>query len=232
MRLLTCLTSTALVLAVLLAPGTAVAKKLDEAFIRIEINDTDGDGGIHVFIDGEGWDTMQMTGPNGDILLSIAAESAIGLQGVNEFFFESAEPSFDEQPLEDLLERFPAGVYRFRGVTTEGRRLRGRARLNHRIPDAPVQISPFDGESVDPDNAVFTWAPVDDPPGGEISGYEFIIECDEPEVEFLAQVESEVTSITVPPEFLDQDNDDCKWEILAIEDGGNQVISETEFSLD
>ena len=223
---------TVLALGVGVMQEPAAAKRLEETFIRIEINATDGDGGIHVFLDGEGWDTMQMTGPNGDVMFSVAADSSLGMQGINEIFFESAEPSFDVQPLDELLEMFPAGVYRFLGTTTKGRRLRGRARLNHRIPDAPVQLSPVDGEEVDPENAVFTWAAVDDPPGGEIAGYEVIVECDEPEVEFLAQVEPEITSITVPPEFLDQDNEDCKWEVLAIEDGGNQIISETEFSLD
>lgn len=211
---------------------SAAGKRLSDTFIRIEINDTDGDAGIHVFLDGDGWDTMQMTSPTGDVLFSVAAESSIGLQGITEFFFESAEPSFDEQSLEELLELFPAGVYRFLGTTTEGQRLKGKARLNHRIPDGPVQISPLDGESVDPDNAVFTWGAVADPPGGEIAGYEVIVICEDLEVESLFQVNADTTSVTVPPEFLNQGGEECKWEVLAIEDGGNQTISETEFSID
>ena len=39
--------------------------KLDETAIFIEINDTDGDAGIQIFLDGEGWDFMMVTDPNG-----------------------------------------------------------------------------------------------------------------------------------------------------------------------
>ncbi len=219
-------------LALILSPA-AQAKRLADAEIRIEINATDGDAGIQVFLDGEGWDTMQMTGPNG-VEFSVAAENSIGQQGITEFFFESAEPSFEEQSLDELLELFPAGLYRFEGTTTEGRRLRGKARLTHALPDAPVQLSPIDGEEVDPDNAVFEWAPVADPPGSEIVGYEVVVECDEPEfTKTTALVGADVTQITVPREVLGQeDADECKWEVLAIEDSGNQTISETEFSID
>ena len=56
------------------------------------------------------------------------------------------------------LELFPEGLYRFKGTTTEGKRLRGKARLSHAIPDAPVQISPLEDDEINPDNAVFTWA--------------------------------------------------------------------------
>ena len=216
-----------------MAAPEAWAKKLDEAEIRIEINATDGDAGIQVFLDGVGWDTMQMKGPNG-VEFSIAAESSIGLQGITEFFFESAEPSFDEQSLEELLALFPEGVYKLKGTTTEGKKLKGKARLTHALPDAPVQISPVDGEGVDPDEAVFSWEAVADPPGSEIVGYEVIVECEEPEfTKTTALVGADVTSITVPPEVLGQkDADECKWEVLAIEESGNQTISEAEFEID
>ncbi len=215
-------------------PGEAAAKKLEDTFIRIEINDTDGDAGIHVFLDGEGWDTIQMVGPGGEVMFSVAAEGSVGMQGLTELFFESAEPSFDVQPLEELLELFPAGKYRFRGTTKEGRKLKGNARLNHRIPDAPVQVFPLEDDEVDPSAAVLEWMPVADPAGGEIVGYEVIVECenDDTETEFFAQVEADVTTMTVPPEFLSLDDAECKWEVLSIEDGGNQTISESDFEIE
>ncbi len=222
-----------LVTSAFVAAPAAEAKKLADTAIYIEINDTDGDAGIHVFLDGEGWDTMQMTGPNG-VEFSVLAENSVGQQGITEFFFESAEPSFEEQSLEELLELFPEGNYRFRGRTTEGVTLRGRARLTHNLPDAPVQLSPIDGEAVDPDDAVFTWQAVADPPGSEIVGYELVIGCEASDfAEVVARVGPDVTSLTVPPEVLDQeDADECKWEVLAVEESGNQTISETEFSID
>ena len=87
---------------------------------------------------------------------------------------------------------------------------------------------------MDPDDAVFSWEAVADPAGSEIVGYEVVIECEEPEFSKLtALVNADVTQITVPPEVLNQeDADECKWEVLAIEESGNQTISETEFSID
>ena len=114
-------------LVVAAAPPAALAKKLADAEIFFEINDTDGDAGIQVFLDGEGWDVMELRGPNG-LEFSIAAQKGIGMQGITEFFFESAEPSFDVQTLEELLALFPEGEYKFKGFTTEGRRLKGRTR--------------------------------------------------------------------------------------------------------
>ena len=215
------------------ATPEAWAVKLSDAFIRIEINSTDGDAGIHIGLDGEGWDAMQATAPDGSVLFNVLAEGSVGFQGITEFFFESAEPSFEEQPLEELLELFPTGRYRFRGTTTEGSVLRGKARLNHRLPDGPVLVFPIDGEAVDPDDAVFEWEPVADPPGGEIVGYEIIAGCEDAEfVDYTAQVGSDVTSVTVSPEILNQGGEECKWEVLAIEAGGNQTISESEFEID
>ncbi|MFQ5526199.1 MAG: hypothetical protein ACE5GX_08040 [Thermoanaerobaculia bacterium] len=225
------LAALALVSGLIAAPASA--KKLDEAELRIEINSTDGDAGIHVILDGEGWDTMQMRGPNG-VEFSVAAENSVGFQGITEFFFESAEPSFEVQSLEELLELFPEGIYKFKGTTTEGRKLKGKARLTHALPEGPVLLSPVDGEGIDPDNAVFSWQEVADPPGSEIVGYEIVVGCEEPAfVDFVAQVGPDVTSLTVSPEILGQDGAaDCKWEVLAIEESANQTISETEFTVE
>ncbi len=44
-------------LAGMATPATAVVE-LDEAEIFIEINDTDGDAGIQIFLDGVGWKVM------------------------------------------------------------------------------------------------------------------------------------------------------------------------------
>ncbi len=212
------------------ATPAAWAVKLDDAEIYIEINATDGDAGIHVFLDGEGWDLMEMTGPNGTEF-AVMAENSVGQQGITEFFFESAEPSFEEQTLEELLELFPEGIYRFRGKTTEGRNLKGRAELTHALPDAPVQTFPVGGESVDPDNAVFTWDEVPDPDDSEIDIYQIVVECERPGSEMAVEVPADVTQITVPPEVLDGQRR-CKWEVLAVEESGNRTISETPFKVD
>ena len=145
-------------------------------------------------------------------------------------FLESAEPSFDEQPLEELLALFPEGRYRFEGTTTEGDRLKGTARLTHALPDAPVLVLPEeDDDAVDPANTVIQWEAVADPPGSSIVYYEVVVEREQGSLRvFVAQVGPATTSVTVPPEFMDAGTA-YKYEVLAVEKSGNRTISEREF---
>lgn len=216
------------------ATPEAAAKKLDEAEFFIEINSTDGDAGIQVFLDGEGWKRMKIFDPDGNKLVDTKNKGSVKIQGITEYFFESAEPSFDVQSLEELMALFPEGKYRFEGTTTEGETLTGKTKLTHDFPEGPMLTFPVGGQAVDPDNAVFTWEPVADPPGTEIVSYEVVVECDEPELTLTtALVNADTTSFSVSPEFLNQEDlDDCKWEVLAKEDSGNQTISEEPFSID
>ncbi len=220
-----------LVLVAGVAAPEAWAKKLDETGIWIEINDTDGDAGIQIFLDGEGWDRMKVFDPDGRKVMQVKAKRSVGIQGITELFLESAEPSFDEQPLDEFLALFPEGTYRFLGRTTDGKELKGKARLTHAIPGAPLQVFPVE-EDVDPENAEFVWELVADPPGSEIVLYQVVVECEEPELRvFSADVGPTVDSITVPPEFL-EGGEECKWEVLAVEESGNRTISEAEFDIE
>lgn len=203
--------------------------ELDASMIRIEINDTDGDAGIQVFLDGEGWDRMQVTDPTGRKILDFRGKGSVGQQGITELFFESAEPSFDEQPLEELLEMFPEGEYLFSGRTTEGERLLGEARLTHALPEGPVQLYPVDGETVDPGDLTLQWELVADPAGSAIVGYEVVVSREAAPVRtFKVDLPSTATSVTVPAEYLEAEAE-YKWEVLAIERSGNQTLSENEF---
>ncbi len=220
-----------LVLVAGVATPEAWAKKLSETAVFIEINDTDGDAGIQLFLDGVGWKRMKLFNPDGKKLFDIRARGGVGIQGLTEAFFESAEPSFEEQPLDEFLALFPEGIYRYSGVTTEGVELKGKARLTHALPVAPLLVFPVE-EDVDPEDAEFVWELVADPPGSEIVLYEIVVECEEPGLRaFTAEVGPTVDSITVPPEFL-EGGDECKWEVLAIEKSGNKTISEAEFGID
>ena len=83
---LTIVSLTAVLLALVMVPQAA-AVRLDETAIFIEINDTDGDAGIQIFLDGEGWDVMQVFDPNGTEILGVLGESSIAQQGITELFF-------------------------------------------------------------------------------------------------------------------------------------------------
>ena len=208
----------------------AASRRLAASNIFIEINATDGDAGIQVFLDGEDWDRMNVFDPNGRRILDFRGRRSVGLQGVTELFLESAEPSFDDQPLEEFLALFPAGVYRFSGRATDGAELRGRGRLTHALPDAPSLVLPAeDDDSVDPDDTVIEWLPVADPAGSRIVAYQVIVVREEPSLRvFSVDVDPGTSSVTVPPEFMEPGTA-YKYEVLAIETSGNRTLSEREF---
>lgn len=194
----------------------------EEVKIIIEVNATDGDAGLQIFFDAEDWREVEVFGPDGQTIFEVEGQSSLGEHGMTELFIESAEPSFEDLPLEEFLLRFPAGEYRFSGVTIEGDVLVGAATLTHAIPDGPVIVSPEEDSVQDPNNTVVRWEPVADPPGSEIVGYQVIVEG------FSVELPATATSVTVPPEFLEPGTE-YSFEVLAIEESGNQTITESFF---
>ncbi|MGH9244405.1 MAG: fibronectin type III domain-containing protein [Acidimicrobiales bacterium] len=199
-----------------------------ETKIIIELNATDLDAGIQVFLDGEGWERVKVFRPDGGKIMDITAQRAVRHVGVTELFFESAEPSLEDLPLEDLLAMFPEGDYQFEGRTVQGDTLFGTAGLTHAIPSGPVVTSPDPDVPTDPGSTVVAWEPVTDPPGIEIAGYQVIVELEDPLRVFSVDLPATATSLTVSPEFL-APGTHYMFEVLAISDGGNQTITEGEF---
>jgi hypothetical protein len=158
-------------------------------------------------------------------------------QGLTELFFESSEPSLAEVPLDEFLARFPEGVYEFEGRTVEGDEIEGEATLTHVIPKGPAIVSPSLASEappvVDPDNLVIAWEPVTETITGsqaiEIRGYQVIVEQVEPLRVHSIDLPALRTSVRIPPEFFAQRGTLHKFEVLAVEVGGNQTITEGEF---
>jgi hypothetical protein len=200
------------------------------ARILIEINATDGDSGLHAKLDAEGWRWVEIYDPRGKLIFHVMGGGGVRKTGLTELSFESAEPGFDELPLDEFLRRFPAGEYRFIGRTLEGDTLFSKATLTHALPDAPVLLSPPEDSVQDPNNTVVAWAPVADPPGSRIVNYEVIVtdESSSPERVLSAVLPATATSMVVPSAFLLPDGE-YKYEVLAIEEGGNRTISEAPF---
>ncbi len=204
---------------------------ISDARLKFEINDTDKDGGIQVFIDADPWRRMTIYDPSGRKLFRAVTKGSIGKQGGTELFLESGEPTFDEVSLEELLGRFPEGEYRFRGRGNQGEKLVGTALLTHNIPDGPELVSPLEGDGpVDPDNTVMRWLPVGPANGSPIIAYQVLVV--QPETDFAAipkitldiMMPASATSMTVPPGFLQRDTE-YEWEVLALEASGNQTLS-------
>jgi hypothetical protein len=204
--------------------------------IIIEVNATAGDAGIQISVDAPGWTRLKVFAPNGQKIFDGSGSGSVGMQGVTELFFESAEPSFEELPLAELFARFPEGNYTFVGTTVDGKTLNGKAALTHNIPDGPGIDFPAEGAALNPTMpVVIGWQPVTDPfPGTDsavtIVGYQVIVERVKPQPlrVFSVDLPATATQVTVSPEFL-QANADYNVEVLAIEAGGNQTISERRF---
>ena len=207
---------------------TAKPIHLEEATMIIEVNSTDGDAGLQAFLDGEPWSSMKISSPDGRTIVDVKNKGRLEHFGLTELFSESNEPPFDELPLRKFKKRFPAGKYRFRGRTIEGRKLVGKAKLSHEIPDGPEIASPTEGATVPRDGAVASWKPVPETGGVDVVGYRAIVERENPLRTFQVELPASVTSVTIPAEYLEP-NTRYKIEVQAIERSGNQTISELEF---
>lgn len=197
----------------------------------IEFNETDADVGVQSSLAGEPYKRLSAFGPNGRKILDLRPRRNLKLQGLSDFFFESAEPSLDEFSMSRFLRRFPAGIYEFETVTIDGLEQDGETWFTHVIPAGPEIVFPEDGDVVDPDDTVIEWEPVThttafNPPQRpvEIVGYQVIVTREDPLRVYSLDVPADVTSVSVPPEFLDPGTE-YELEVIAIEGSDNQTIS-------
>ena len=214
--------------------------ELADASLIIEVNSTDGDAGFQVFADGEGWRNLRVFEPNGRKIFHAMVEGGIRrIGGGTELFLESEEPEFaDLDELEDLIELLPEGEYRFIARTTDNDWAIGTAELTHVIPAGPDLIEPLPapGEEcatdVPVDDAVIAWMPVTTTIWGgpeiNVVAYQVIVEDEAAGLELAMTVNAGTTAITLPAEFLSSGTE-YAFEVLAIEEGGNQTITESCF---
>ena len=196
------------------------------AKIYFEYNATANDLGVHVFLDGEDWRKLKIVSPKDLAIFSVEGKAAYNRLGMTELFFEGAEPSLADLPLEELLALFPEGDYEFKGKTVDGTKLRGTGTLSHAIPDGP-SVSAVVGPG---DSLVITWTPVTGPPVGfpakpiNVVGYQVIVGA------FQVTVPATTTTVTDSPEFVASLAAGAQpFEVLAIEASANQTLTEGTF---
>jgi Fibronectin type III domain len=211
------------------AGGDLKPVEFSDARLKVEINATDGDAGLQIFLDGEAWNHVELLDPDGNAVVDVDVTGRAENYGLTELFSESSEPPFEEFPLDHFKALFPEGTYTFRGTTIDGTPMTGTATLTHDFPDGPQILSPAAGSRVERDQVVVTWSPVTTPPGIDIAGYQVLVVQEEPVLRvFSADLPATATRLTVPAEFV-QPRTEYKVEVLAIEAGGNQTLTELTF---
>lgn len=198
------------------------------ARIYIEYNSSANDLGFHVFLDAEDWLEVEIRNPAGATIFEVAGTGSYEDLGLTELFFEGAEPSLDEVPLEELFDLFPEGRYKFIGETVDGATLLSRPTLSHAVPAGSEVTATVNGDTV-----VISWTSVTGAPEGfpvqdvNVVGYQVIVGS------FQVTLPDTTTSVEVPEAYVQSLAPGTHdFEVLAIEESGNQTITEGTFELD
>jgi len=206
------------------SPGREVPLSISR--IYWEYNASADDLGVHVTLDGEDWKKLKIFRPDEQELFEVRGRGPYSQLGMTELFFEGAEPSLADFPLEDLLAMFPEGEYEFEGRTVDGEEIEGSSMFTHAIPDGPAVFAQVGSN----DFVRISWNAVTAPPLGfpnrpiVIAGYQVIVGT------FQVTLPPTAFSVTVPPEFVASlAPGEHPYEVLAIEQSGNQTLTEGTF---
>ena len=193
----------------------------EEAHIFFELNNTDGDLGLHAKIDGDPYKRLKLECGNGrkKKLLEVKVKGGLRKQGLTELFFESAEPTFDELTPEEFFERFPEGDCVVKGVTLDGEKVETETSITHLMPapavttvnGLPAAVS-CDAEELPEVSEPITiaWAEVTDshPLLGrtgetiEVINYQVVVEIDESPFHVSVILPPSARSFIVPTEII------------------------------
>lgn len=223
-----------------------------------QLNDTDGDLGIHLLVDGDPWKKLEIDDPRDRRLFYVLTQGRLRRQGLTEFKFESAEPTFDEFTAEQFFRRFPEGEYDIEAKRLNGEEYETTAVISHVMPAPPGGLS-VDGDPIpeecetddgaviasDGDAPVLSWLAVTgshpdlgDSGPVQIVRYEVAVERDEEPDEGITFLKLEsnmevlpgeaVVEFSVPSGLLDP-GDEVKFQILVQAANGNETSAESCF---
>lgn len=218
-------------------------QRFDQAELFLELNDTDGDLGLHAAIDGETWTQLKIEAPDERTLLQVLTRGRLRAHGLTELLFESAEPSFDELAPEEVLRRFPEGKYEIEGQLQEGGTIESTAFLSHVLaaPPGNIRVSGVPAaESCDAPNLPIVAAPVTidwnpvtthHPEIGragavKVSAYQLFVEREG--AKFSLDLPPTVTEFEIPAAFTNL-GDEFKFEIIVRTAAGNNTAVESCF---
>ena len=214
---------------------------LEQAKIIIEHNATDLDTGFQAFVDADGWEKLEIKGPDG-VVVEFSGKGTLNQFGLTEVFFETTGPENAKLPLEKILATMPEGDYEFTASAAKdgggSGTMTGNAVLSHKIPAGVTLIEPEAGAAVPFDKVKVRWTAVDKALDGSpvtIIAYQLIVEKDEDPLPKMigkrglsAYLPAKITELTLPAGFLEPGTA-YKWEVLAIAESGNQTLRSSTF---
>jgi hypothetical protein len=216
---------------------------LDEAELFFELNNTDGDLGLHAKVDAEDWKRLLIESPNEMLLLDVLARGQLRNHGLTELTFESAEPTFDELSAAEILARFPEGVYEIEAITLGGTELESEVELSHVLPAPPKVVFPAYTPCNKPPvvvtapvtidwNAVTKSHPSIGVPGQtiEVERYEVALERLNEDLNLFVELQPGVTAFNVPSLFTRRPGV-VKFEVLVKADNGTRTAVESCFRI-
>jgi hypothetical protein len=238
-------------LALVLAASSYAQEELPfgEARIFFELNDTDGDLGIHASIDGQPWKTLSIFDTRERTILTVNSIGRLRRQGMTQLFFESAEPPFDELPPEQFFERFPEGVYEVEAFTLDGNELEGLVSVSHVLaaPAGDLRVNGIPaGDECDAPNVPTVWPPVVvtwDPvttshpevgASGPVAVERYQVFAEQRRsggLKYSLDLPPSQTSYQIAPELLATGDAEYKFEIQVRHVNGNQTATENCFKV-
>jgi len=220
----------------------------DEARLFFELNNTDGDLGLHGIIDGEDWVHLEIEDPLGQELFDLKLDGQLRVQQLTELLFESSEPNFDDLDPSVFFARFPEGQYEIEATLGNGGELSSESTVTHLLPAPAANVTAnglpisLDCETDVPtvsEPVTIAWDPVtlSHPTLGRtgetinLMRYELVVEVDEVEnAKFQQLLPPTQTSATVPT-LPSETGSLFKVEVNAREENDNQTGVEGCFAV-
>lgn len=209
--------------ALLLVPKAAVRStplEFDEAAIVIEYNATDDDAEVVISIDADmGLERLRIVNPCGKEILDVRALHTDDI-GLRKFALETPEPALDE-----VLDGYPEGWYRFFGKSEDGQKLYSEVWLSHELPTVPTITYPLDGATGVPTvGAVATWSA-----GSDAESFFLELDQDELGVDLKSNIVGDTTSFGLPSGWIRPDTE-YQFGLGARSQNGNLSVVEIHFT--
>ncbi len=225
--------------------GEQPSQPFADAELFVELNDTDGDLGLHASIDGGTWTSLEVEGPRDRPLLAIVSKGRLRSQGLTQLAFESAGTARSRSWIRRTSSGgFPKGVYEIEALAQGGGTFESAVRLSHVLAAPPkATVSGLTAaESCDaavlPEVAspvVIDWDPVTQshPEIGKtgrvtISRYQFFVE--QGTTKLSLDLPPTVTEFEIPTSIT-ATGGEFKFEIIARTSTGNNTAMESCFRM-